>query len=162
MIIVAMGVAGSGKTTVGQLLAMRLGWQFADADDYHNDSNLQKMRDGIPLSDVDRWPWLDRLAMLLTSWTNAGVNGVLACSALKQAYRRRLQVSDAVHFVYLKGNPDLLRARLLERPSHYMKATMLEGQLLTLEEPTDVYTVDTSQPPADIVEKIVNGFGLSN
>ncbi len=149
MIIVVMGVAGSGKTTVGQLLAARLGWQFADADDYHPASNIQKMRDGIPLDDADRWPWLDRLATLITSWIQAGANGILACSALKQTYRGRLRVSDAVQFVYLKGNPDLLRARLLERPEHYMKAIMLESQLRTLEEPMDAYAVDVSQLGGD-------------
>ena len=161
MILVLMGVAGSGKSTVGQLLATRLGWQFADADSYHPPSNIQKMRDGIPLDDADRGPWLDHLATLLSSWIQSGVNGILACSALKQTYRQRLQVSDTVQFVYLKGSPDLLRARLLDRPAHYMKASMLESQLLALEDPTDAYVVDISLAPAEIVEEIVNRFGLS-
>src|SRR6266481_1027214 len=98
-----MGVSGSGKTTVGAELASQLGWRFADADDFHSAASIEKMRNGIPLTDADREPWLDELRSLIIGWMREGKSGVLACSALKVAYRLRLQVSDGVRFVYLKA-----------------------------------------------------------
>lgn len=150
-----MGVAGSGKTTVGQLLAARLGWPFADGDDYHPDANVLKMRNGIPLTDEDRQPWLDRLRALISSWIASGTCGILACSALKRMYRDQLRGSDEVRFVYLKADPELLRQRLLRRAGHYMKSDMLESQWAALEEPVEALTVDASKDPDEIAGTIV-------
>jgi gluconokinase len=161
-VIVLIGVAGSGKTTVGKLLAARLDWPFADADDYHPAANIEKMRSGIPLTDIDRQPWLDRLRSLIAAWIESGAHGVLACSALKQAYRDHLRVNHQVRFVYLKVEKKLLRERLQQRPGHYMKAVMLESQLATLEEPAEATSVDGSKRPAEIVEEIMAGLGLNS
>jgi len=160
LIIVVMGVAGSGKTTVGSLLASDLGWEFADADDYHSPANVEKMRSGRPLTDADRGPWLESLRVRIVQWLESGKNAVWACSALRQVYRDRLQVSEQVHFVFLKGERDLLCNRLLQRPDHYMKRAMLESQLNTLEEPADAFVVDASLAPAEIVQAIRVGLCL--
>lgn len=105
MILLLMGVAGAGKTTVGNLLASQLGWEFADADDYHSAANVEKMRHGIPLTDADRAPWLQALRALISNWLSAHKNAVLACSALKQSYRDILQISPEVWIVYLRVSP---------------------------------------------------------
>jgi gluconokinase len=154
MVIVIMGVSGSGKTTVGAQLASQLGWRFADADDFHSAASIEKMRNGTPLTDADRGPWLDKLRSVIVGWMEEGKSGALACSALKQAYRERLQVSDGVRFVYLKVRRDLLSHRLLERHDHYMKESMLDSQIKTLEEPVDAMVVDANGTPADIVRAI--------
>jgi len=156
-----MGVAGSGKSTIGNLLSERLGWQFADADNFHSPANIEKMSSGIPLTDSDREPWLDSLRSQLTQWSNSGTNGILACSALKQSYRDHLRISDDVRFVYLKGAEKLLQERLHERREHYMKDSMLASQFATLEEPADAVIIDISPPPMEIVEEIVRNMGLS-
>ena len=161
LVIVVMGVSGSGKTTVGSLLASDLAWDFADADDYHSVENVEKMRTGTPLTDADREPWLEELRAHIVEWMEARRNGVLACSALRQAYRARLQVNQQVHFVYLKGDRDLLSARLLQRPDHYMKQPMLESQLGTLEEPLDAVTVSADLAPAEIVREIRESLALA-
>lgn len=155
-----MGVAGSGKTTVGTLLASDLGWEFADADDYHSAANVEKMRGGMPLTDADRGPWLETLRARIVGWLESRTNAVLACSALRQVYRDRLQVNEQVHFVLLKGERDLLSTRLLQRPDHYMKQSMLESQLETLEEPMDAVVVDAGLAPAEIVHAIRGTFSL--
>jgi len=160
LIIVIMGVAGSGKTTVGTLLASDLGWEFADADDYHSAANVEKMRGGMPLTDADRGPWLETLRARIVGWLESRTNAVLACSALRQVYRDRLQVNEQVHFVLLKGERDLLSTRLLQRPDHYMKQSMLESQLETLEEPMDAVVVDAGLAPAEIVHAIRGTFSL--
>ena len=153
MIVLLMGVSGAGKTTVGTMLASQLGWEFADADDYHPAANVEKMRNGIPLTDADREPWLESLRSLMVTWIAAGKSAVLACSALKQAYRDRLTVG-AVRVVYLKADRELLRERLLLRRGHYMKEGMLESQIATLEEPADAIVLDAGSPVEDIVRAI--------
>lgn len=154
MIILLMGVSGSGKTTVGRLLASQMRWEFADGDDYHPAANVEKMRSGIPLTDADRGPWLDALCSLISGWIAAGKNGVLACSALKQEYRDRLQVGPEVCVVYLKGDPKLLHERMRTRLGHFMTERMLASQLGSLEEPADAVAVDVGLTPAEIVAEI--------
>lgn len=149
-----MGVSGSGKTTVGSLLASQLGWEFADGDDYHSAANVEKMREEIPLTDADRAPWLEQMRNMISGWIVSGKNGVLACSALREAYRQTLRVDDQVHFVYLKGDRNLLSRRLLERRNHYMKESMLESQISTLEEPVDAVIFDADETPKQIVSRI--------
>jgi gluconokinase len=154
VVIILMGVPGAGKTTVGQLLASQLNWEFADADDYHSATNVEKMRQGIPLTDADRAPWLETLRALVATWIAAGKNAVLACSALKRAYREELQIAPEVQFVFLKGTPQLLRQRLHARQGHYMTEQMLDSQLATLEEPKHAVAIDVDRPPAEIVKEI--------
>lgn len=154
-----MGVAGSGKTTVGQRLARELGWDFADGDDYHPTANVEKMARGEPLTDADREPWLARLRALVAEWVREGKSGVLACSALKERYRQELTISPEVRIVFLKAEPDLLRERLRHRAGHYMKAGMLDSQLETLEDPEDALIVDVSSPVEEVVAEIRRGLG---
>ena len=149
-----MGVSGAGKTTVGTMLASQLGWEFADADDYHPAANVEKMRNGVPLTDADREPWLERLRALIVAWIASGKSAVLACSALKEAYRDRLMVGAEVRVVYLKADRELLRERLLLRRGHYMKEGMLESQIETLEEPADAIVLDARSSVEDVVREI--------
>ena len=154
--VIVMGVAGCGKTTVGESLAKHLGWDFYDADDFHLPENVAKMRSGIPLNDSDRAPWLASLHDLISSSLKAGRSGVLACSALKERYRRQLLEGDnGVQIVYLKSNYDLIWSRISERKEHYMKPHMLQSQFEALEEPTNALTVDISMPVDDIVQEIL-------
>lgn len=158
MIVVLMGVSGSGKTTIGTLLAERTGSVFADADDYHPLANKQKMAGGQPLNDQDREPWLEELNRLMKSWFESGKSGVLACSALKESYRETLQAgmpSGAVSFVVLDGSKELLAARLSERKHEFMSAKLLESQLATLEMPHDALRIVNDRPPEEIVGQIV-------
>ncbi|GAB4524841.1 MAG: gluconokinase [Anaerolineales bacterium] len=155
--IVVMGVSGCGKSTVGRLLAERLGWPFFDADDFHPPENIARMTAGQPLSDADRAPWLDALHTLLADHLRHGQPLVLACSALKEAYRQRLAAGGLnVRFVHLQGGFDLIYRRMQARQAHYMRPEMLHSQFADLEAPTEALTLDIRQPPAALVTTIVH------
>ena len=154
--VIVMGVAGSGKTTVGEALARHLGWNFYDADAFHPAANIEKMANGTPLTDSDRAPWLAALHSLISTSLKENRPGVLACSALKESYRRKLlEGNDGVQIVYLKGSYDLIWSRLSRRKDHYMKPQMLQSQFETLEEPADALTLDVSLPVAELVAEIL-------
>jgi gluconokinase len=154
MIVIVMGVVGAGKTTVGSLLASELGWEFADADDFHPASNVEKIRHGIPLTDEDREPWLDRLREGIEGWIGGRRNVVLACSALKRTYRAKLCAGPQVRFVYLKGTIDLIAERLRSRHGHFAGESILASQLADMEEPEGALTVEISHTPEQIVSEI--------
>ena len=154
MIAIVMGVTGSGKTTVGRRLAEELGWEFADADDFHPRANVEKMERGIPLNDEDRGPWLDRLRIQITNWIESNHNTALACSALKRTYRQELSVGPEVRFVYLKGSAELIAQRLRARRGHFADEKILAGQFADLEEPETAVVVDISRTPEKIVAEI--------
>ena len=157
MITIVMGVSGSGKTTVGNLLAQSLNWDFSDADDFHPSANIEKMSLGIPLEDADRLPWLLQLQAAIDTWLLENKNVVLACSALKTSYREMLyRDQQGMKIVYLKCSFQLLAARLTSRENHYMKADLLLSQLGTLQEPEDAIIIDASQPLEVIVRQIRN------
>lgn len=160
MIVIVMGVVGSGKTTVGRLLAQQSGWEFADADDFHPASNIEKIRRGVPLSDKDREPWLDKLGQAIAGWIAQGRNLVLACSALKLRYREKLNGGPEVRYVYLKGTAALIAERLRARHGHFADEKILQSQLADLEEPESAVAVDIAESPARIVDKIRKGLGL--
>jgi len=160
MILVLMGVCGCGKTTVGEALAAALGWPFFDADDFHPPANVAKMASGHPLDDADRWPWLDRIADEMRHILARSGHAVLACSALKEAYRVRLKRAGDVRIVYLKGDEATIAARLAARQHKYMPASLLASQFAALEEPTDALVVDIRAPIADQVEFIRGAFAL--
>ena len=153
---IVMGVSGSGKTSVGKSLAKRLGWRFYDADDFHPPENVAKMAKGFPLDDADRAPWLAALHELISSSLSADRPGVLACSALKERYRRQLmQGTEGVRIIHLKGSFDLIWSRMQERTDHFMKPQMLKSQFHTLEEPTDAITMDVSMSVDEIVQEVM-------
>lgn len=161
MIVIVMGVVGSGKTTIGSLLAAELGWQFADADEFHPQSNVEKIRHGIPLSDADRQPWLDRLRAEIKQWIGTGNNVVLACSALKRTYRQELAVGPQVRFVYLKGSASLIAERLRSRHGHFADEKILASQFDDLQEPEEALTVEITGRPPQIVSEIRQKLGLA-
>jgi carbohydrate kinase (thermoresistant glucokinase family) len=142
MIVIVMGVSGSGKSTVGAALARALGWPYLDADDFHPPQNVAKMAAGTPLTDDDRWPWLDRIVDALRDATATHGNAVLACSALRQAYRERLARAGAIRFVHLRGDFATIAQRLATRQHRYMPATLLASQFATLEAPDDAIDID--------------------
>jgi gluconokinase len=160
MVIVVMGPTGSGKTTIGSLLAQQLGWDFVDADQFHSAANKEKMHQGIPLTDADRAPWLAAIHQQIEQWIAEKRNVVLACSALKQSYRDLLWRSGDIKLVYLKGSYELIAQRLLTRHGHFADEHILAGQFADLEEPADAITVDISAPPEKIVEEICRRLGL--
>lgn len=153
--VVLMGVSGSGKSTVGRLLAGRFGWPFIDGDDYHSQANVDKMTRGQSLTDADRAPWLERLHGLIASHVSGGRSVIVSCSALKRSYRRQLRrgIEDFV-FVYLKGDFELIGRRLGDREGHYMKTQMLSSQLETLEEPAGAIVISVDAEAESIVEEI--------
>lgn len=155
MVILLMGVAGSGKTTIGEMLARKLGWPFFDADRFHPPENVAKMAAGVPLEDADRWPWLARVRGNMEEELAAGRSAVFACSALKQSYRDFLLAGHPeVKLVYLKGDAELIALRIAGRSSHFMKAEMLASQLEALEEPSGGVTVDVTARPEQVVARI--------
>jgi gluconokinase len=156
MVIVLMGVSGTGKTAVGTRLAQALGGEFVEGDDYHPPANIEKMRSGVPLDDADRQPWLETLSREIGAWHDAGKTVVLACSALKQRYRDILKAGrPGVRFVHLEGDKDLIRSRLAQRRGHYMPASLLDSQFAALEEPADAITVSVEGTPDQIVAEIM-------
>lgn len=161
-VLVVMGVSGSGKTTVAALLAGRLGWEFGDADDFHSPANVAKMHGGTPLTDADRAPWLDTMAAWIDATRATGRHGVLACSALKRAYRRVLtEGRDDVRIVYLRGDKALIGSRQAARHNHFMPASLLDSQFATLEEPgpeEHPLTVSVAPRPHAIADSIVRAL----
>jgi gluconokinase len=157
MIVILMGVAGVGKTTIGQLLSGKLGWPLFDADEFHSAASIEKMRSGIPLEDADRWPWLDRMNAMIRQKEARGESVLLACSALKQVYRDRLAKGTAeVRWVYLHGRFELIRQRLDARKGHYMKAGLLESQFAALEEPEYALSFEIEDSPDSIADAILS------
>ncbi len=157
MVIIIFGVSGAGKTTLGQLLAQELRWKFYEADDFHSQANIDKMRQGVPLTDEDRWPWLESLRELIKQCLAAGQNAVLACSALKESYRRCLRVSPEVKLVYLRGDYVLIERQLRQRPGHFMDPKLLRSQFAELEEPQpeeDVAVVELGRSPRELVQEM--------
>jgi gluconokinase len=161
MIILLMGVSGSGKTTIGQRLAQALGWPFYDGDQFHPPANVAKMQQGMPLTDEDRWPWLHALRAHIETCMDQGVSAVLTCSALKQAYRDCLVLDEAeIKLVYLKGDYDLIHERLVHRHDHFMPPGLLASQFAVLEEPEQGVVVDIVHSPETIVALIREQLGV--
>src|SRR3990172_3808506 len=161
MVLILIGVSGSGKTTVGSKLAEALGWRYFEADDFHPPENVAKMSQGIPLSDADRAPWLAAMHQQIRDLNAAGEPGVMTCSALKQAYREALAGAEPdVHFVYLRGDLETIQGRLNARRDHFMPPGLLASQFRTLEEPAEALVIDIRQAPEAIVREIREGLGL--
>lgn len=158
MILIVMGVTGTGKSTIARELAQRTGWPFAEGDDYHSQANIEKMKAAIPLTDADRAPWLAALHQVLLQWQLAGSSGVMTCSALKESYRVTLSEGmdlASFHFVLLEVPRDVLIARLAHRPGHFMNPALLDSQLATLEMPNDAIRVSADQTPSATVDDIL-------
>ena len=162
IILIVMGVSGSGKTTVAAMLAGQLHWRFQEGDALHPQANVDKMHHGVPLTDDDRRPWLNSIAALIDRWNVQGVSGVITCSALKRAYRDRLRAGRTdVELIYLRGARELVSARITERMGHFMPTSLLDSQFATLEEPGDdepVITVDIGGSPDQIVAAILSAL----
>ncbi len=158
MILVVMGVSGCGKSTVGQLLAQRLGWSFKEGDELHPAVNVAKMHSGTPLTDADRWPWLQKIAEQMDAWRNTGRSGLITCSALAGRYRDFLRAGrPEVHFLYLKGEKSLIAQRLTARTGHFMPPGLLDSQFVALEPPTSeepVIEADIAVPLQEMVQQI--------
>jgi gluconokinase len=160
MVVIVMGVTGAGKTTVGRALATALGWEFHDGDELHSEASKLKMHRGIALDDADRAPWLSAIRKLILVMLSEGRNGVVACSALKQAYRDEIVVEpNSVKIVYLKGSKEVIAERLRNRGDHFMNPDLLQSQFDTLEEPRDAIVVDVSAAPEAIVNEVVARLG---
>lgn len=162
MIVLLMGTTGAGKTKVGETLARQLGWTFLDADDFHPQANIEKMKQGIPLTDTDRAPWLAAIHQELVRRNAEGGNLVLACSALKQKYRDQLGAGLEMKVVYLKGSYEEMRRHIEERQGHFAGEAILAGQFADLEEPKDALVVQVSKTPGEIVAEIRMSLGPAN
>ena len=161
MVIIVMGVSGSGKTATGSALARAVGWTFLEGDNYHPPGNIEKMRHGQPLNDADRAPWLERLRILIAEQLEQDKDTILACSALQHEYRQFLQVNaDHVRFVFLKGDFDLIHRRLKKRHGHFMTAGLLASQFEALEPPRDAFTLNIAEPVVSLVAKIRQQFDI--
>jgi gluconokinase len=161
-VLVIMGVSGSGKSTVAGILAGQLGWDLEEGDDLHPPVNVAKMASGEPLTDADRWPWLDRVASWIRKHTTAGIPGIITCSALKRVYRNRMRGPNVV-FVHLVGSKDQIGQRLAARGEHFMPASLLESQFSTLEPPgpdENILVVDVGRKPADEAAEIIRRLNL--
>lgn len=161
MIILVTGVSGSGKSTIAEMLAGQLGWEYADADDFHPAANVAKMRTGVPLTDEDRRPWLDRIAAWIDERIAVGTSAVLTCSALKRAYRDRLR-RPATMLVYLNGDRELIASRLAARRGHFFPTALLDSQFRELEPPSpdeDAVEVPNDGPPSQTVQEIIDKLG---
>ncbi|MBB2206578.1 gluconokinase [Gluconacetobacter takamatsuzukensis] len=163
--IVVMGVSGCGKSTVAAFLAGRLDWEFIEGDALHPAANVEKMRQGIPLDDTDREPWLHEIARTIRDWRGADKAGIIACSALRRCYRETIAGgADDVHFVYLRGSSPSIAQRLAARQGHYMPASLLESQFATLEEPgpdEPAITIDTGAPADELVTEVLGILHLA-
>jgi len=164
MIVVVMGVTGTGKSTIAKALAERTGWAFAEGDEYHSAANVAKMKSGVPLNDTDRAPWLAALHDVLLGWQTHGQSGVMTCSALKESYRATL--SDGIdkanfRFILLEVPKDVLSERLQHRPGHFMNPALLDSQLATLEMPADAMRVNANRPPGAVVDDIAQQLRIT-
>lgn len=165
MIVILFGVSGAGKTTIGKLLADDLGWHFYEADEFHPRANIEKMRNGLPLTDEDRGPWLERLRQQISRCLTANENAVIACSALKRKYRQQLGVGRDVKFVFLCGDYTLVEKQLRQRSRHFMNPALLKSQFSDLEEPgsgEDALTIELGRTPEELVEEIKAKLHLIN
>ncbi|UVJ38362.1 gluconokinase [Arthrobacter sp. CJ23] len=161
-VLVIMGVSGSGKSTVAGVLAGRLGWDLAEGDDLHPEANVAKMQAGQPLSDEDRWPWLETIAAWIRSHTDSGTPAIITCSALKKRYRDVLR-GEGVVFVFLQGSKDKISDRLASRHGHFMPPSLLESQFDALEEPTEdesYISLCVSASPAEEAQEVIERLGL--
>jgi gluconokinase len=161
MIILVMGVTGSGKTTVGTLLAAQMGWTYADADSFHPAANVEKMSHAISLTDEDRVPWLEAIHRQMVAWNAAGTNGVITCSALKKRYREILLRDLDVKLIYLHGSEAVIAARVAARVGHFAKADLVSSQFADLQEPDDAIEVEVDHTPDEIVAEIRRRLGLN-
>jgi gluconokinase len=164
VVIIIFGVSGAGKTTVGELLARELGWHFYEADDFHSPANIEKMRRGVSLTDDDRWPWLENLRELIKRSVAKDQDAVLACSALKRAYRKHLRVSAEVKLVFLRGDYALVAEQLRHRRGHFMNPGLLRSQFTDLEEPKPeeaVLTIELGRTPHELVREIKTKLRLA-
>jgi gluconokinase len=161
MVILVMGTTGAGKTTVGKLVSARLGWAFLDADNFHPEANIQKMKAGIPLTDADRYPWLEKIRTELVRLGQEGKQVVLACSALKQSYRDYLSAGLDFKIVYLRGTYEEMRRHIAGRHGHFAGESILAGQFADLEEPGDALVLDVVRSPRNLADDIIRRLNFS-
>jgi len=161
MIVLMMGVCGSGKTTTGKALAESFGWPFFDGDDFHPEANVAKMAAGLPLTDADRWPWIERIAEAMRGVLDRGGSAVFACSALKSAHRQRMQRAGDVRVIFLNGDSETIGPRLAARTQHFMPASLLPSQFAALEVPDDALVVDIRDAVPTQVARIRDGLSIT-